>query len=78
MDHLLHSISIIIHFKQVSKRAVQTYVEVIPRPLIVYLFESCPLFFRDWDVLFGLFWIGLGIFGNRIGDEDGDEEGIYV
>lgn len=50
------------------------YVEVIPRTLIVYFSKVVPCFFWDWDVLFSLFWIGLGFFGNGIGDEDDDED----
>jgi hypothetical protein len=52
------------------------YVEVIPRTLIVYFSKVVPCFFWDWDVLFSLFWIGLGFFGNGIGDED--EDGMDV
>jgi hypothetical protein len=63
MDHLLHSISII-HFKQASKRAVQTYVEVIPRTLIVYFSKVVPRFFgigMYYLAFFGLDWAFLGM-----------------
>jgi hypothetical protein len=65
MDHLLHSISII-HFKQASKRAVQTYVEVIPRTLIVYLSKVVPCFFgigMYYLAFFGLdrAFLGMGL-----------------
>ena len=61
--------------KQASVQYRRTW-RLYPERWLFIFFESCPSFFWDWDVLFSLFWIGLGFFGNGIGDED--EDGMDV
>jgi hypothetical protein len=71
------------HSFQASKQACSADVRGGYTQNVDCLFiQRCPLFFWDWDVLFSLFWIGLGFFGNGNGigdeDEDEDEEAMYV